>query len=226
MTMSKNEKDYNLAEKNTVDELIPWFVNGSLSETEMNAVNNEITDSPQFSEQVDDDLKLAEKVNRESAEVKKLLAMQPAALAKLKKQINYSENKKTWYELALSYFTPKPIFALAISSVAAIFVVGYYPFATDRDMQTGPQTEYQQEYQTLTTAPVNQEGVVLQIIFKPETTEIEMRSLLLESEGKLLSGPTTSGVYRLEIAEDGNKDAELDLFRNHSAVQWFEIEAR
>lgn len=228
--MSKNEIDMSATDNDAVEELIPWFLNGSLSETEMNDVNAKIANSPQFSEQVDQDLKLAEIANRESPEVEKLLAMQPLALSKLKQKISQSENKKTWYDLVRSYFTPKPIFAFAMSSMLAIFALGYYPFVTDRDMQggsqTGPQMEYSGEYQTLTSAPVDQEGIVLQIIFRPETTEKEMRTLLLKSESKLLSGPTVSGVYRLEIAEDSNKDKELELFRNHSAVQWFEIEAR
>ncbi len=204
-------------ENHDVEELIPWFVNGSLDEVETNRVNNAISESPDISELIEKELGLAEINNRDSKEIEILLGKQSESLSMLKNKINSEAKPITTKKVALTFRKMHYLYAMAASIFVTAITIGLFPLFKSNVTEG--------EYQTLSNIAPNQQGVVLQIIFEPETTEKEIRLLLLESEGQLLSGPSRSGVYRLALRKDIPEITALNRFRGQSIVRWVEIEA-
>ena len=61
-------------------------------------------------------------------------------------------------------------------------------------------------------------------MFQPSTTEGELRQLLMDTDVKLLNGPSQKGVYRLQLPEGVEIDAYTKRIREHPATRYVEVE--
>ncbi len=61
-------------------------------------------------------------------------------------------------------------------------------------------------------------GAVLQVAFKPSATEREIRQLLREVDGSLITGPSALGLYRIRLGSDDVNHIAAALERMSSAT--------
>jgi len=77
-------------------------------------------------------------------------------------------------------------------------------------------------YKTLGRS-VQEEGLV-QIVFDPNATEGEIRSLLQEVGATIAAGPHTSGLYRIRVRWGTDPSAAVERLRRHPRVRFVEVE--
>ena len=67
----------------------------------------------------------------------------------------------------------------------------------------------------ITTLSGSAEGRgVLQIVFKPDTTELELRQALGSVQGQIIAGPGALGIYEVRVAPQGVDQAIIQLQHN------------
>jgi len=67
---------------------------------------------------------------------------------------------------------------------------------------------------------VNVEYPVIQIIFEPDTTEKQIRELMIKQKVEFLGGPTATGVYRLKIGQDQNVHDYAEALSSKPYIRW------
>ncbi|MDR7400117.1 MAG: zf-HC2 domain-containing protein [Armatimonadota bacterium] len=76
---------------------------------------------------------------------------------------------------------------------------------------------------TLGSAPQHRERTV-QVVFRPQATESEIRSLLHRVGATIDEGPRPSGLYRLRVLGGHDPEQVAELLRKHSLVVFAEVE--
>ncbi len=71
-------------------------------------------------------------------------------------------------------------------------------------------------YQTLESAPPVETGNMV-VIFRPDTTEAELRQMLNTSNARLVGGPTVAGAYMLQVPK-ANRQAALSVLRESPTI--------
>ena len=66
---------------------------------------------------------------------------------------------------------------------------------------------------------------MVQVVFAPETTERELRALLLDGDVTLIDGPSVRGVYRIAIPVGIDAALYARRLAVHPAVRFAEAEA-
>jgi outer membrane murein-binding lipoprotein Lpp len=206
-------------EKNTPplsEALLPWYVNGTLSETEMDRVSRDVQMQPALAKEINQEIQLAKQWRSDPYALDELLLNEETACRKLIEKLPKNPvgvNRRPANLLPKNRAIAR--YCIAAALIVGIALAGLFPRVT-LDKRAA-------EYQTL-TAPVG--GVVLQLIFQPDTTEREMRTLMLDGEARLLGGPTPNGVYRvvLPVHIDGAHYAKR--IKQHPAIRWAELEVQ
>lgn len=199
------------------EQLIPWYVNGTLSEHEMDRVNTQVNASPALTESVNKEMRLTKLLRETSPDVSDLLGQKDRAFEQLLNKVHTRKNalpqRRVWYACAASLLVM--VMVLATGAYRALL-----PQATMPGLNSGVM-----DYQTLTNAPAYT-GTVLQVIFKPSITERQLEELLIENGMRILSGPTQQGVYRIALPPDAESKQYAQLLKKHNTVLWVGIEAR
>jgi hypothetical protein len=79
-----------------------------------------------------------------------------------------------------------------------------------------PSPVLQQTYHTLGSAAADAQGQVV-VLFKPDTTEQQMRVILAAQGARLVDGPTAAGAYVLHL-DKGNPTGAIEALRQSSQV--------
>ena len=80
-------------------------------------------------------------------------------------------------------------------------------------------------YDTLSNRTVLQNqggGETYNIVFKPETTEAEIRQLLLQTKATIISGPSVQGRYIIIFTSDQLSQQQRDILKNNSSILFFD----
>lgn len=192
------------SEHDSVQKLLPWFVNGTLSAREAERVENHLAECEEC---------------REDLAFERNLARGVASLP-----LNADDGWKAMQlrmarDDAPGHAMPAPIRvvgrkiplgwamtgALAASVAVAAVVTGVRPTAAP-----------QQTYHTLGSPGGAGEGQVV-VLFKPDTTEQQMRAILAAQNARLVDGPTAAGGYVLRI-DDGKPEAAVAALRQSNQV--------
>lgn len=184
-------------------ELLPWFINGTLSEDEQSMVNEHILDCRECQYELESLAETA-KILRASKE--------PSAesIAQVRDDfLKQLEDRGEKTKLPFKWMIP--------ATIAACLLIATTLFNT-----TFSQKE---SFETLGNS-ASSEGLVLQIIFHPNVPEISIQNLLPNHQGNIVSGPTAQGVYRFELVKDGDSQQVLQWLRNHPDVKFAAVEAR
>lgn len=182
--------------------LIPWYVNGTLNENETDRVSEHVSECARCAAAVEAEMQLSQGLRIPPSGLSKLEAHEQSGFASLLMRMNRADRHRSplWLGAAA-------VLLLAISSVA--FLGGRY----SQDVS----------FEAMTRESM-QDRPVLQLIFHPETTERDLRLLILDSNGALLGGPSTKGVYRLALPMDVDAGSYADRLRLHPALRWVEVE--
>ena len=187
-----------------VVELIPWYVNGTLAEREMDQVSGHVANCAACARVVEQEVAMARRVRTQPAGLERLLAQQGQAFTKLQNSLRYSsEQTKQWYRPA------------AVAAVVALVVMSFLVGRASLE----PTFE-------VMTNNVPYHGTVVQLIFHPQTREQDIRHLLADGGSELLGSPSPKGVYRIGLPPNVDARAYATRLKEHPAVRWAEVELR
>jgi len=186
-----------------VQELLPWFVNGTLNERDQSMVNEHLQRCNECRQDVENLIETS-RVFQSTREPSAESIVQ--ARTKFLQQLSQSGERKA------SGSTRRwtiPIALAACLLIAALFME--------------PLLQRDESFRTLgNVAPIS--GRVIQLVFEPDTPEKSIRSLVLGNEGHIISGPTARGVYRLELPADRDPHQVLDRLQRHPDVKFAALE--
>jgi len=187
--------------------LIPWYVNGTLNAPDMATVEQHIKACAQCEASVAAELQTAQRLHQEDdgARLEGILKNRDQQFERLRENLSKSRPR---------HFTPtRRVLVPALAAVALITML------VPALILLRPADPALFELKTTAT---NQTSPVLQLVFRPDTSEQDIE-LLLNASGNLLGAPSPSGVYRIALTTD-DADALLARVRQHPAVRFAAIE--
>lgn len=202
-------------------ELLPWFVNGSLSERERVWVEAHLADCPrcQLEERACRGTAGAVKAEGEVAP-----SPHPAQLRRLLDRVEEAEREERGRSRGgrlpvpfreLIQATPRPLRGVLAAQVAVILVlVGVLAWDLTSSVPAGPRNVYY----TLAAEAPRLNTVHLRMMFSPRATEKEIRGLLLDVRGQITEGPSPLGVYTVAVPA-GGEPVKMLLARLRSEPQ-------
>ncbi|MEO3691697.1 anti-sigma factor [Roseateles paludis] len=181
-------------EHGRIQALLPWYARGQLSRDERDEVRDHLDACPACRAELDLE-----------APLRAVLASQavvpppdPAAsLARLHAQIDRHQTAHLDAQRPTpTRFRWMPL-ALGLQTVALASVVGLWVSERPAPAETAS------PYVGLSApAPAAPAGDAL-VIFRPDTTEAALRSLLQAQQARIVSGPTKAGAYLLQVQPQG-----------------------
>lgn len=162
------------------DELLPWFVNNTLSSHERKEVDDHVATCPRCQKEI-----AFLQMTRE--QVKTIPVQSPGefGLNRLLKEIKRNREdeqrqrkpRNDWWRRGLAI-----VASLIIITQAGLLVDAWF-FSKPMVPLSGPQDQ----------------GVVLQLSFKPTAMEVEIREIVNAAGGTFVEGPGELGVYRIRL---------------------------
>ncbi len=195
-----------------IQRLIPWYVNGTLNEVEMDQVTEHLATCEACSAMVE-------------AEIRFARAIRSAAPAGLEQLPSCSVSRgRLWKTLhsgrsARSHLRPVVGAWLALAVVVVAVILGR-PADMILPDTVSPDSS---PYRAMTTGS-RHEAPVLQVVFTPETEERSIRRIVRASDATVIAGPTATGVYRLALPAGSDGGAEAKRLRDFAEVRWVDVE--
>ena len=193
MTKRKEPESPELSDQQ-IEELLPFYVNGTLSERELDLVERRIEQNPEFQNEVLYLNRLRDNIQNQVMENSPgeigLKRLQKEIANKSvtnhtdrvtgKRPVNDNRRSLWWKPLALCA-------SIALAILLPFNVVTY--FSQEQDF-------------TVAGSQNSIETPVLQVIFRAEATEGEIRKTLREFNLSIVDGPSALGLYRIRLAKD------------------------
>lgn len=187
-----------------MQELLPWFVNGSLNEAEQSRVDAHLGECPEC--------KLA---------VEQLVAVSAEFNLSTDIPDDLIDAGRQGVETFLEGLPPQRDSAVAgwIRSAIAVCSVAVVVIAIAFAIPGGD------TFRTLSKVlPAAERRPVVQVVFSPEATEKTIRELLLQDGNEVLSGPTRQGVYRVALGAGQRSDIFVARLERNPDVIFVEAE--
>ena len=207
--------------------LLPWYVNGTLSLKERERVEAHLAACRRCQEE-ERACRLAAGAVQAAGEVAP--TPHPVQFQRVLARIDEAERQEServhgarhWRVLApfraLIDATPRPLRGALVAQAAIILVmVGVLAWET---LRSAPQAAPPAAYRTLSDpAPARVPVLRLRVMFSPKATERQIRELLLDVRGEITNGPSPWGVYTVEVpAGRDSLRAVLARLRSESQV--------
>lgn len=186
------------------EELLPWYVNGTLSDSEKTEVERHIGQCEQCRAEIKM-LQIIRDVAKQSIEQTPPVELGWKRLAQdIKKEKSFL-SKRVWLRPALA---------------AAIAVIV---------LQSGLLAFFITKPDTVQPLGQAEPGVVLQLRFAPQTREQDMRKLLQKIDADFISGPGALDIYRVRINVDEDDQAAINkiiqqLVHNRTMIRHVALE--
>ena len=172
-------------------ELLPWYANGTLPETEQRTVEEHAELCRRCREELAACRGLGEAMRSSAAEPP---VPHPARIALLKARLDQAEGSRV---RSLLGATPKAVRWIVAAQLAAILILAAgWMWRTPPPPPAAPA-----EYQTLSDPAAASAGPRVRLVFAEGATERQMRDVLLAIGGRLADGPSPLGVYTVELSE-------------------------
>ena len=157
------------------DDLLPWYVNGTLSRGERQIVESHLQTCERCRQEVAWLQNLRTQVKADAVRSPGEFGLN-RLLREVDPQSSAARQRHPWWRPALA--------------AAAVIIVIQFAVLINVLYRPAPIT--------LLGGPA-EEGVVLQVKFAPSATEAQIRQLLQKTQATLVSGPGALGVYRLRL---------------------------
>lgn len=168
--------------------LLPWYVTGTLAEKEAAQVARHLSECAECREDLDMEKALAR-------EVRDLPRDADRGWAALRARIEAppAEGPAPARRRAALFSRPIPLgWALAAQAASLAFLIPILALTLARP---------QPLYRTLGSASGPAAGNLI-VIFKPDAREATLRSILAQSQARIVDGPTSTDAYVLHVAPD------------------------
>jgi hypothetical protein len=213
------------AEHQDIWELLPWLVNGRLSEGDSRRVEAHLRVCGACRDEFAVQRQIYNVVSADNA----VEQMPMAGLNKLRQRIDSAARPVAADEPAGEASSPvprrataafgfRPRAAAVAASVIAVSVALGIPAAWRwNQVRHAPAAYY-----TVTTATPQHSGEVIRAVFAPTATLSELQAILDDAHLKIVSGPTEAGVYSLAMTGPRSIDWSLRQLRGHDTVRFAE----
>ncbi len=188
------------------EELLPFYVNGTLEGDDRAFVERHIAEHPQARAEVDWYQSLQLRVRENAPAVPETIGLARTMQLIQGDRPTLSERIGAFF----GNFGMRPAMALAGLAVVAV------QSGVILDMMYGAK-ENEAEIRSLRATKV-EEGPLLKINFAPDAKEVDLRLLLASVQGQLAGGPGQLGDYYVRVPE-GRQQAALEQLKSNPLVQ-------
>jgi len=210
------------AEHQDIGELLPWFVNGRLSEADRQRVDAHL----RVCEACSDDLAAQRRIFEVMSVDAGVERMPMAGLNRLRRRIDGLEDagpvpaapdeaapgeapaRSNWRQLRGAIAA-----SIAMTAVGALAILLW----NQHERRIAPANYY-----TVTTTAPQPANTAIRAVFASTVTLSELQELLDDAHVKIVSGPTEAGVYSLAMSGSASVDWSLQRLRGHEAVRFAE----
>jgi hypothetical protein len=205
--------------------LFPWYLNGTIAETERQKVDEHVRVCAACRDQLARERDIYGAMSAEPS-----LEFIPASFSRLQARLDALSPQETAApEPSVRQSAsrhgirrrraPMPWPRLAAASIAVLAVGSLSLVSADRWMQI---RALPSEYRTVTTPAPRPPDEVIRAVFSPAITLVELQAILDEAQLRIISGPTEAGVYSLAANSDRPVTVSLSQLRRHASVRFAE----
>jgi hypothetical protein len=220
--MSYHLSNRDAREHDEVTALLPWYVNGTISELDRQKVDAHLPACADCSNDLALELYVYRSMTADTAveympaaSLKRLLTRLDGIAAPAATDAGTDAGPKT-----MRRRHSIPWMGLMAASIA-VMAVALSLLTADRWLYSRPSGS-QPNYYTVTTALPRPPGEVIRAVFSPTITLDELQGILDEAQLRIISGPTEAGVYSLAAKSDRPVSSSLALLRGHAKVRFAE----
>jgi anti-sigma factor RsiW len=210
-------------EHEEVFELFPWYLNGTIAETERQKVDEHVSVCATCRDQLARERDIYRAMSAESS-----LEYIPASFSRLQARLDALSVEKSAApavrQSANQHGIPRrrgamPWQRIAAASLAFLVLGVLSLVSADRwaQIRTLPSV-----YRTVTTSAPRAPDEVIRAVFSPGITLAELQAILDEAQLRIISGPTEAGVYSLAANSTRPVTVSLSLLRRHASVRFAE----
>jgi hypothetical protein len=204
--------------------LFPWYLNGTLAETERQRVDEHVRVCPACRDQLARERDIYRAMSAASS-----LEFIPASFSRLQARLDAlspeeapapeaaAPHSASRHEVPRRRRMPWP--RLAAASIAVLVLGSLGMVSADR---WGWIRALPSEYRTVTTSVPRAPDEVIRAVFSPAITLVELQAVLDEAQLRIISGPTEAGVYSLAATSKRPVTVSLSLLRRHASVRFAE----
>jgi hypothetical protein len=181
--------------------MIPLYVRGILSDSEGKEFQMALSECPDLKEEIE----RWKKINNAYQTIERTL---PQPSDRVYSRITERITEKSRFSL-LQRVIPSQRVSLALVAAQLLIIIALGVYVMN----------LKNEYRTL-TAPSMTEGRLLRIniVFKENATEAEIRNLLLQMNARIVEGPCSSGLYIIGINSQEKFDDALNTLSKNKIV--------
>ena len=198
-------------------DLIPEYLNGTLSKREQTAFENSLDTYPDIKKEVQEFSEIKSAYNAMQDD---LPSPSDAVFQKVMRRVRTKQKATAFNGLGLldrvqRFF--EPLFASPRISWA---VVGVQMAVILLLVVSAP---IQDRFTTLTSQQAGQiNGNTVNVVFAPDTREMDIRNILKQIEGVIVYGPSSEGLYTIKIDEDRDMEKSILELKKNKAVKFAE----
>lgn len=196
--------------------LLPWFVNGTLNETEQSLVAAHLDDCEECRVAVDRLIAVSASFNAPDDVVAAWeQSARPAAADFIDRLDEQPALPATEERSHAPWFRRHVRGVIAACTVIAV-ALGITLSSPERE----PFRTLSRPFSGTESRPI------VQIVFSPDATEASIRRVLLQDGNEVLSGPTRQGVYRVALGKEQRSDVFVARLKHNPDVIYVEQETR
>jgi hypothetical protein len=178
--------------------LLPWYINGTLDEADVACVDAHLSECAECRA----DLQLERSLGREIARLPTYEARGSAALFSQLESQPSTGRSTPWVAMRTLVGRPIPLgWALAAQAAAMVLMTFVVAAVVSKTYPV---------YVTLGAGPADTAADVI-VMFKPTTSEADLRGALLRADARLVDGPTAADAYILHVSKAQRQAAVAQL---------------
>ncbi len=208
--------DYDDLKHTAMNELIPWYLNGTLDESARRRFDQHLPTCQRCRADLDLDRAVQSRMARQPA----VDYIPVASLKLLNAQLDELQSGTTHHRARPAAPRHRLRRHLAVAASIVVFAVALGVVMVAR--MAGPGYLELPSYRTVTTARAKPPQETIRAVFAPAMTLSELQTLLSDAQLRIVAGPTEAGVYSLAPTATLATASSLEILRRHAGVRFAE----
>jgi len=195
---------------------LPWYVNGSLEGDELEKIEQHLEDCEECRQEAAYLRRLTQALvhsEDEAPDIEAPLSEALSRIGKIEAERSSAYLERSWNALRLRRFMRPLLVAQTLLILALTIALWQGP--------TGAPSVFRTLSRSTGTVAAN--GLLVRIVFSPEVSEQDLRTLLMELKGQIVDGPSPYGVYTVEIQSVVDLEAAAGILEEIRARQEVEF---